>query len=121
MSNQVRYYKTVQEAIASANPSMRKFLCATPGTKEATSALLKRLGELKSQEFIPENYSTLGDLFTSVKNLVSSQGEEQTLVKALEKCISFLSKGEVGDAIFKLKLKQDKGFAEVLKGVGFVV
>ena len=119
VSNSVRYYKTAQEAIAAANPSMRNFLCPTPGAKDAAAALVKRLGELKGQEFVPEKYATLSEMFAGAKELFVNQGEELELLKSLEKCIKSMAKGELGEAIFKLKLKRDKELAEVLRGVGF--
>ena len=121
VTNGVRYYKTVQEAIAAANPSMRSFLYPQPGVKDAAKALVGELGGLGRQGLDVENSATMQDILGCLKDFSKKHTEELKLLNVLEKCLKYLAKGELGEVMFKTKLKQDKEFAEVLKGVGFQV
>ena len=121
VSNYVRYYKTAQEAIASVNPSMRSFLCPKPGLKDAALALNNKLGKLEA-DFAADNLTGMKELVSVLKNMHTNWvGEELAILNALEKCMNYLSKGELGEAMFKTRLKSDKNFAELLRGVGLQV
>ena len=119
ISNRVKYYKTVEEAFAAANPSMRKFLCPQPGPADAARALVKKMEVLPSQDFAPENIVTFKDSMNALKSILVSKTGELKILEALDKCLNYISKGEIGEALFKMKLKTDKNFAQILSEAGF--
>ena len=96
ISNTVTYYKTAKESIAAANPSMRKLLCPEPSPLDAARILIDRAA---GAEFKQANY----------------------LLDMAEKCLQCMGKGELGETIFKIRLKRDKRFLEELKNGGLQI
>lgn len=115
VSNQVKYYKTVNEAFAAANPHMRSLLLnmnemtlapKKVGVFEALFTLVNKALNLQntnktlSKEMIEEALTLLK---------TKSSEESKNLLNIIELLKKYFNRGQIGEVLLKQKLQREGG------------
>lgn len=125
VSNNVKYYKSVHEAFADANPQLKGFLCPELAAKE------KNLTIIDTLTFIAKKLAQLSDIkiegnnpqevLESLKKAITPKKQKE--LAALGKLTEFLEqykdRGPIGEVLLKQRLRREGGeILQELKATG---
>lgn len=125
VSNQVKYYKTVNEAFAAANPLMRNVLLnmepvtAAPRRVGAFEALFTLINRSIGKEPIkPQNPKEMLEKSLELINPEKFKKSE-FINNAVELLKKYINRGQVGEVLLKQKLQREGGqLLEEIKNLG---
>lgn len=119
VSNGVKYYKTVNEAFAAANPRMRHIFCPAEVAQEKNLTIIETLmfitKKIAQLSDIKVEGNTAKEVLESLKTSITpkKQNEIKILSKLMDCLESYKDRGAIGEVLLKQKIRREGG--EILK------